>query len=416
MLKELRFQALSIPRRDFALVFILLFNTVIWYFMSLMWTNRLVSDAKFAYLEPLVLTVYNAAIILAGIAGSIFLSKFSRTKFLFSWMLFGALASLSLALFDASGTTQIVILTAILGTSFGIGLPSCFSYFSDNTAIDNRGTIAGIILLISNLSAIPVAVLFATLSLNLVAISVVSGFWRLVGLVFFVSLKPREVKPSAANEKTSVAPVLGSRGFLLYLLPWLMFSLVNGLEEPIVSHSLGSDLSQMMTMVAPLIGGISAFIAGFFADRTGRKRVVVVGFVTLGLAYAVLGLASQVAIAQYLYVLADALSGGIFLALFFLVLWGDLSNTASKEKYYAFGTAFNYLTFIIRQISIPYVEFVPASAAFSLAAFFLFLAVLPLMYAPETVPESKIRLTQLKNYVERAKRLGEKYPKKGNVD
>jgi hypothetical protein len=38
------------------------------------------------------------------------------------------------------------------------------------------------------------------------------------------------------------------------------------------------------------------------------------------------------------------------------------------------------------------------------------------MYAPETVPESKIKLTQLKNYIEHAKKFSEKYPKKSTVD
>jgi hypothetical protein len=52
------------------------------------------------------------------------------------------------------------------------------------------------------------------------------------------------------------------------------------------------------------------------------------------------------------------------------------------------------------------------TAAFSIAGFFLFLAVLPLMYAPETLPERKIRLRQLRSYVEAAKKVREKYLKK----
>jgi hypothetical protein len=36
------------------------------------------------------------------------------------------------------------------------------------------------------------------------------------------------------------------------------------------------------------------------------------------------------------------------------------------------------------------------------------LAVLPLMYAPETLPEKRIRERELKQYIEKAKRIREK--------
>jgi hypothetical protein len=38
----------------------------------------------------------------------------------------------------------------------------------------------------------------------------------------------------------------------------------------------------------------------------------------------------------------------------------------------------------------------------------LFLAVLPLLYAPETLPEKKIRDKELKSYIEKAKKAKEK--------
>jgi F0F1-type ATP synthase membrane subunit b/b' len=51
----------------------------------------------------------------------------------------------------------------------------------------------------------------------------------------------------------------------------------------------------------------------------------------------------------------------------------------------------------------------PLSTAFSLASFFLFLAVVPLMYAPETLSEKKIRDKELRDYLEKAKKTKEKY-------
>jgi len=57
----------------------------------------------------------------------------------------------------------------------------------------------------------------------------------------------------------------------------------------------------------------------------------------------------------------------------------------------------------------PFVGEIETVTAFSLASFFLFLAVLPLMYAPETLSEKKIREMELRSYTERAKKIKEKY-------
>jgi hypothetical protein len=60
-----------------------------------------------------------------------------------------------------------------------------------------------------------------------------------------------------------------------------------------------------------------------------------------------------------------------------------------------------------------YVESINISTAFSLASFFLFLAILPLIYAPETLPEKRIQQRQIKKYAEEAKKIaGKKAEKK----
>lgn len=82
--------------------------------------------------------------------------------------------------------------------------------------------------------------------------------------------------------------------------------------------------------------------------------------------------------------------------------------------YYAIGGIPYFLTPLIRVIIAPFVM-LPAYFAFSLASFFLFVAVLPLLYAPETLPEKKIELRQLRKYVEKAKEVREKREEKESV-
>jgi hypothetical protein len=57
----------------------------------------------------------------------------------------------------------------------------------------------------------------------------------------------------------------------------------------------------------------------------------------------------------------------------------------------------------------PFLGKIETSTAFSIASFFLFIAVLPLIYAPETLPEKKIKERELRDYVEKAKKTKDKY-------
>jgi hypothetical protein len=98
-----------------------------------------------------------------------------------------------------------------------------------------------------------------------------------------------------------------------------------------------------------------------------------------------------------------------------LILWGDLSQSDTREKYFAIGAIPYFLTFIVQQLSGSYVTPIqPVTSIqtylpFFVASFFLFLGVFPLMYAPETLSEKKIELRRLRKYVEKAKIVKEKH-------
>ncbi|MCW3997565.1 MAG: hypothetical protein NWF10_03230, partial [Candidatus Bathyarchaeota archaeon] len=65
----------------------------------------------------------------------------------------------------------------------------------------------------------------------------------------------------------------------------------------------------------------------------------------------------------------------------------------------------NFLYVLIK----PQVLQIRESLAFTYASFFLFLAILPLIYAPETLPEKKIKERELKIYLENAQKIKNKY-------
>lgn len=94
-----------------------------------------------------------------------------------------------------------------------------------------------------------------------------------------------------------------------------------------------------------------------------------------------------------------------------IVIWGELAIHTTK-KYYAVGEAPFFLTQVISLLLAPYVAMIPEYSAFSLAAFFLFIGVVPLLYARETLPERTIQQRQLEIYTKEALKLTQKIEQK----
>ena len=59
--------------------------------------------------------------------------------------------------------------------------------------------------------------------------------------------------------------------------------------------------------------------------------------------------------------------------------------------------------------------YIPIATAFTVASFFLFVAVIPLMYAPETLPEKAIKDRDLQSYIEKAKKIAKKKDEKNET-
>jgi MFS family permease len=231
--------------------------------------------------------------------------------------------------------------------------------------------------------------------------------WRVIGLIlFFFTFKDKKVEN--AQKVPTYAFVLGERELVLYLLPWIMFCLVNWMEAPLLENFFGG-LYGLIGFVEVVIAGLFALVGGIIADFAGRKRVIIMGFIILGVEYAVLSLLSGMPVSWYIYTAFDGIAWGMFASVFFMTLWGDLAGDYEKEKYYVLGGLPYLLAGFLSILVKPYVGVIPLGTAFSLASFFLFLAVVPLMYAPETLPEKRIREREMKEYIDKAKKEKEKY-------
>jgi len=405
----------SIGKRGFLVITILFVSVFGWYYMTLHMINSILSGLDMTNTHNLaVWATFYVSIIGSSILGTFLSNKVGRLKFLYTWTALGVVISFLPALLTNVTLLQVWSMSLLLGASFGLGIPSCLAYFADCTAVENRGRIGGITFLIANISVPLLTILFSP-PFDLATISVIFALLRGMGLIVFFQ-KPEKQPSSQITTSVSFVSILRDRTFLLYFVAWFMFPLVDRFERVLVDNHLlewNPILLDTMGVVEPLVAGLSILIAGLLCDWIGRKKIVLSGFVAIGIAYAIIGFAPYSVYSWYLYFIADGVAAGILTLIFVLILWGDLAQSVSSEKYYTLGSIPFFLSGVIPLLlTQSFIGQVEIYTAFSLASFFLFAAVMPLVFAPETLPEKKMELRRLRSFADDAKKAREKYERK----
>ena len=401
-------------KRDIFVVATFVFNAFSWYWVMFYILDEFLESLNVSSTEILTIwAIHFAAMTISAFSGAVISNRIiDRITFLRVWVLLGIGSSLLPILLGDLNMTNASILSLLLAISFGLGMPSCMAYFADFASIENRGRLGGITFSIIGIGIFLFTIALGTFDAAGQALS--SAIWRGIGLTFFLLWGPQpqgpEIEKTTHARMQAYGSILRERDFLLYFIPWIMFCLVDGFEGPLLENFFGPGLLSLV-VIEFAISGIFALIGGFFSDFFGRKRVVVVGFVALGVGYAALGFAPEILFSWYFYSIVEGVAGGMFGAVFLMTLWGDLARTRPKERYYALGGTPYILSALIGFVVEPYVQKISTYAAFSLASVFLFVAVLPLIYAPETLTEKKIELRRIRKYVEKAKKVEEKYKK-----
>ena len=405
------FGKIDFTKMDFLVVTLLFISVFGWYYMATeIIEQKLLIDLASEEIQVIWLT-FNFSVIGSSIFGAILSKKLNKNQFLYGWTILGIMVSLSPMILNKFSFFQVFSISFLLGVSFGLGMPSFLQYFADSTNVENRGRIGAISFLIANVS---VPFLFMVVEkFDLLLVSLVFSFVRAIGLILFFSKQQKNIGES--KSKDSFFSILSDKSFLLYFVVWLVFPLVDRFESTIIVPSLEEGLLETMSMVEPLVGAVTILVAGILCDLIGRKKVMLSGFVSLGFAYAIIAFFFDMAdpsIIWYFYFIIDAIAWGIFMLTYILVIWGDLSEHGSRVKYYALGGIPFFLSNIIPKILPSVDSIIELNESFSLAALFLFVALLPLVFAPETLPEKKMELRRLKSFAEQAKKEREKFESK----
>jgi len=392
-------------RKEFLPAFTVVANSLVWNTFVLGIFSGLINGVYSSTNGTLTfLGLEYLGIAVSAILGAMFFPR-SKTLSLFLWMFVGGLASALLLTVRSNSSEMNMLVSLAIGISMGAGLPSSLAYFADTTSVGNRGFFGGLTFFLVGIFSIGflgVAVSFS--DMTLISTMVI---WRIAGSAMFL-LFCKNMKAEKKHRIPSFSQIFRRKDLVLYLVPWLMFCLVNEIGAPLAQNLFGS-LYSTVGLIELVVSGVFALIGGIIADLAGRKRVIIIGFVLLGVDYAALSLLSGVQASWYIYGALDSIAWGMFASVFFMTLWGDLAQDHEKDRYYVVGGLPYVLTLFLPELIKPYVGVMPLTTAFSLASFFLFLAVLPLMYAPETLPEKRIRERELKIYIEKAEKIREKY-------
>jgi MFS family permease len=405
------------PINKFAFVNIVqLANAFIWYLLAYNMLQTLLEQINATSSESLLITALNTGgIALAGLLGSLFFDKNrDRWRFLVIWIAVGVALSLLPLSFNTSNITIIAVISVIFGVYFGLGMPATMGYHANVTKVDERGKISGFaFLIIGIVSSIAGLVFFE----SIIASCLLIAFVRLIGVVYFYYQGQNTVtSPTTTTKPKSLSyrEILIDRHFIMYFIPWFMFTLINYMIVPIQKPIFEKQNLDYSTLVAVeyIITAVMAVISGFIADKLGRKRLAIIGFAMLGIGYAVVGV-SPLSLLQYsgiFYIIADGTAWGIFYVIFIFTLWGDLAQGKHADKLYFLGALPFVCSYLIQGILSPLLTenfsgvLENPTIIFSFASVFLFLAVLPLIYAPETLPEKIMKDRDLKSYIETAKK------------
>ena len=378
-------------------------NSFVWYYSVLNSFQDSVETLPANSTSTLLIWVIHfSGLIISAIVGASLTKKIDRKHLLIFWIILCIIASFSLLSLNVSNTIITSMVGLFLGISLGLGMPACMSLYTDSIPVENRGRVGGITMLITGMGIFA----FSILPINEGIVLVISlATWRVASLVFLLSAK----SPIRVKDKTNIKSfkhVLGQKSFFLYFIPWFMFGLVNYLTAPLVNS--GTDIEGNVMLVQTGFMGAFAVLGGYLIDSVGRKRVAIAGFTMLGIGTAVLGISSGNDIILYFNAALDGIAWGFLLVLFILTLWGDLIDNSQSDKYYAIGVLPFFMSMLLEKTVGQYlapIKDLNQYAFFSFTAFFLFIAVLPLVYAPETLPEKTMKDRDLKSYIEKAQKI-----------
>jgi MFS family permease len=392
----------KISSRRFAMIALLISSVLAWFFLLNIYFLRIfvnfTADASWAYFDQVLFYGFGA---FSALMGSSISEKVERRTLIGLWTIFGVLVTTLIPFF--SGIPLSLVLSALLGFSLGFGLPSITGFLADVTEVEERGRVAGLIILTTFILTFTGIFVIPLVGSGLLGIALFCTLLRCVGFLPLVSDKCER----KAKKESSWVSVALQRNFVLYLIPWLLFNVAAGILD--WSSSTLLQTSGLAVTMGSTIGyactAVSGIVAGLIADRFGRKQPIVAALVLMGISFELLGYA-QMFETILIYYTVYGIAWGFLFALY-LTIPGDVAHSVSNEKFYALGIA-SWLIVFMSLDSIPQlfnIGTVPVGLVSPFLGMVIFLSIIPILRAKETLPASKINARKLREHIDKVGKL-----------
>ena len=395
---------LKVPRKQLLAVTLLTSGAIAWFLfinsnIADVFATITRNDSFWIYYNIGPTLFYASAIFGVGIG--ILARKFNRKKLLSLWILLGVLSSIFITLFE--GAIFATVSSLFLGISFGFGLPTCLALIAECTAVEERARVSGIIILSSFIIVFAGTIIGQVLGLGVLGIFLLFAALRAISFSGLIVGKCETYKEEPQKSHLSD---IAYREFAFFLIPWAMFqfaasfafNLIPGTPSYQAALATGSIIRYVFIALFALISGVAA-------DRIGRKIPIIIGLVMLGISFVLLAFAKSPT-SVLIYLPVSGIAWGTFFSIY-LAIPGDISVSGYREKFY--GLEYGLLLGVILfWIAIPgnriFANFPANSFALILSAI-LFVSVVPVLLANETLSGKKITERKMKRHLDKIEDL-----------
>jgi MFS family permease len=389
----------KISKRELLTNTFLVSGTLAWFFIINFYLNTSFEDI---FGNIFGIWFYGSASLFA-VVGVIIEKKLNRRLFLILWVTLGTISTLSLLFF--SGYVFSVIISVFFGISLGLGLPTSLACMADSTDVGERGRVSGTIVLVSFLMAFITPIIIRLLSLGIMAAVLLTAFVRSTSIISLIFDSFDRTKNELRTYSTAARDPQGVRDFFYYLFPWVIFVFTSGAGFYMIPSNSENQLLQIGSILRLVCIAVFGFITGIVADRVGRKRPLIIGLAMFYTGFALVGFEINT-ITGIIYYLATGVAWGSLLVVY-LSVPGDLSTSNSRAKYYTAGTMIPIIILLgVTSGSVPnFFTDLAKSPAFFVINFALFLTILPIIRAKETLTQDRIKERKLKEHLERVRKI-----------
>jgi hypothetical protein len=321
----------------------------------------------------------------------------------FLGLLFGFLLYL-----PVQGALWIFIYSLIGGFVSSLGLTNILAAFLSKTNFTNRGSTAGIFILLVYV----ILFLFSLLVNSLRELAIVLVVLKIFSL--FLTARITEFKFDSENVDYINTT---SRIKLSFLIIWFIFMFSDMIAQTFISTYAPLEIYHVLGLYAKLIGLFAILFCGLLMDISGRKKLMMFAYAYLGANYALISFSNGI---LYQFTVFDGIAWGILTVLFLLVLWGDICKPSKRTVWIAASLSISIIGFPATVVAPHLIDSFSKLFAttelnivdfFPFTSIFLFAAAVMILYLPETLPEKIIQKKELDDYIHMAKKIKQRYKK-----